>query len=263
MKTSPGIYQQDFRDKDGKRFSNIAERWVRFIESFRAARINAILPKGAILDIGCGRGIFLSKLKKYGWAPMGTELFEGANTIAEALEIPIKTGDLKELTLGTEVFDVVTLWHTLEHIEDLSVLKKIHKVLKENGILVVSVPNIGSVQARIFKNNWFHINEPYHIHHFSPRSLSTLLLNNGFSPYAINHFRFTYNFFGWLEGFIDAIFKQRNILFNELRKSSSVNLKRLMLLFLAALLAIPSLCALFVESAFRHGGSFDIYAKKA
>lgn len=263
MKVLPEIYQEDFRKKDGRRFNNFAERWVRFIESCRAARINAILTKGTILDIGCGRGIFLRKLKKYGWAPMGTELFEEAQTIAEALEIPIRIGDLKELTLGAKVFDVVTLWHTLEHIEDLSILKKIYEVLKQNGILVISVPNIASIQARIFKKNWFHINEPYHIHHFSPRSLSTLLVNNGFSPYAINHFRFTYNFFGWLEGFIDAIFKQRNILFSELRKSSSVNMKRLMLLFLAALLAIPSLFALFVESALRHGGSFDIYAKKA
>jgi len=262
MKVLPGLYQEDFREIDGSRFNNLTERWVKFIDRRRAARINAALPKGSILDVGCGRGIFLEELKKHGWEVLGTEVFEGAQEIAKSLLIPIKTGNLKDMDITADTFEVVTLWHTLEHIEDLSILDKINKILKKNGILIVNVPNIESFQSRIFKKKWIHYNVPHHVHHFSPKSLSLLLTQYGFSPFSVKHFCFTYNFFGWLEGFIDTLFKKRNILFDELRKNTPVDMKRLALYFFTAILAIPSLCIVFIESALRRGGTFEIYARK-
>ena len=122
------------------------------------------------------------------------QIFKEADEISRAKDIPVKKGDLKDVDIDEASMDVVTLWHTLEHIQDLSVLNKISSVLKKNAVLIISVPNIESFQSRIFGKKWLHYNEPYHLHHFSPKSLALLLEKSGFSPFKTKHFCFTIKF---------------------------------------------------------------------
>jgi len=138
---------------------------------------------GRVLDIGCGTGDYLAAMSALGWQCFGCEVSEAALTVARR-RLPQATlyhGTFEEISLKHDFFDAVTLWHTLEHLEDpLGILKHIHDLLVPNGRLVVAVPNIGSFEARIFRTRWDGIDVPYHLYLFSIESLRRLLQTAGF-----------------------------------------------------------------------------------
>jgi 2-polyprenyl-3-methyl-5-hydroxy-6-metoxy-1,4-benzoquinol methylase len=100
------------------------------------------LRKGVLLDYGCGTGYFLNKMKSVGWDVIGIEPDAGARAITLKL-FGIKTNPASSLTeLKNQSFDVVTLWHVLEHVHDLdNVLHHIARILKPGGKLIIAVPN--------------------------------------------------------------------------------------------------------------------------
>ena len=131
-------------------------------------------PKqGSLLDIGAGTGFFLSAAKKRGWSVMGIEPNLSARTLANS-KIPNTVFDVDTLqTLPEKSFDVITLWHVLEHLPNLEEdVKTIHKLLKPNGRIVVAVPNFKSFDADYFKSFWAAYDVPRHLWHFSQNSIS-------------------------------------------------------------------------------------------
>jgi 2-polyprenyl-3-methyl-5-hydroxy-6-metoxy-1,4-benzoquinol methylase len=134
--------------------------------------------KGNILDIGCGTGDFLVTAKNNGWTVLGIE----PNT--KAKEIAIKKGievlsDTEELTENQ--FDLITLWHVLEHLPELeSQLIKYHKLLKPNGSLVAAVPNFNCYSAAHYKSFWAAYDVPRHFWHFSQKGIKNLFSKNQF-----------------------------------------------------------------------------------
>ncbi len=113
--------------------------------------------EGKVLDIGCGNGRFLSTMRKFGWQPYGVEKNPKASKYArDELHLDVKTGDLLHCEYKDSSFDAVTMWHSLEHIYDpLDTLKEIGRILNNNGLLVVAVPNIDSFVAKVFKTYWY------------------------------------------------------------------------------------------------------------
>lgn len=131
-------------------------------------------PKqGSLLDIGAGTGFFLRAAKKRGWSVMGIEPNLSARTLANS-KIPNTVFDADTLqTLPEKSFDVITLWHVLEHLPNLEEdVKTIHKLLKPNGRIVVAVPNFKSFDADYFKSFWAAYDVPRHLWHFSQNSIS-------------------------------------------------------------------------------------------
>ncbi|MGB0879102.1 MAG: class I SAM-dependent methyltransferase [Polaribacter sp.] len=127
-----------------------------------------------VLDIGAGTGDFLVSCKKNGWKTFGTEPNKEARKLAKEKGIFLE----KEIKAYThKKFDVITLWHVLEHIESLSkYLKTLKKSLKENGTLVIAVPNYKSYDAEFYKEYWAAFDVPRHLWHFSQNSISKFFL---------------------------------------------------------------------------------------
>ena len=128
--------------------------------------------KGKILDIGAGTGDFLAFVKQNGWQTIGVELSQ------KAKEIAIKKGVqfVNEISeLENQSFDIITMWHVLEHVPDLE--KQIHelkRLLKPNGTLIVAAPNFKSFDANHYKEFWAAYDVPIHFWHFSKTAIKLL-----------------------------------------------------------------------------------------
>jgi SAM-dependent methyltransferase len=136
-----------------------------------------------VLDIGCGCGLFLFSMASSGWRVAGLEPSEQAVAFAtQRLGLDqIGRGDVTSADFSGEQFDLVTMWHVLEHVADpLDTLRRLHPWLRSDGLLAVCVPNIQSLQARVFRRYWFHLDVPRHLVHYSPVTLQFLLGRAGF-----------------------------------------------------------------------------------
>lgn len=130
------------------------------------------LGKTRVLDYGCGVGDFLNYAKKRGCQICGCDVSEEARRIAsEKLQTNIISPD--ELSsLPDWRFDVITMWHVLEHVDDLkSLVDQLHRLLIDKGRLVVAVPNFKSYDAQYYKDKWAAYDVPRHLSHFHVESL--------------------------------------------------------------------------------------------
>jgi SAM-dependent methyltransferase len=156
-------------------FFDLLYHAVRFVSIRRKLRL--IKPhqsqKGTLLDIGSGTGFFLRAAKKRGWIVKGIEPNNSARNFANS-KAPNTVFDVDTLqTLPEKSFDVITLWHVLEHLPNLEDdIQTIQKLLKPNGRLVVAVPNFKSFDADYFKSFWAAYDVPRHLWHFSQKSIS-------------------------------------------------------------------------------------------
>ena len=154
-------------------------------------QISIYKDKGRILDIGCSRGFFLNRMKQSGWSAFGVELNkEMAAHAKEKLGLDIFCGTLQETRFFDEFFDVVNLRHVLEHLlSPYQTLTHIHRVLKQEGIVVITVPNFEGFQRKIFGRYYLAIAGILHISQFTPRSLRSLLERTGYQIISINTFQ--------------------------------------------------------------------------
>ncbi|MFD1602142.1 class I SAM-dependent methyltransferase [Flavobacterium artemisiae] len=135
--------------------------------------INSQQPqKGKILDIGAGTGDFLLTAKNNGWETVGAEPSEKAKNIAKQKGISF-TEDIA--SLESHSFDVITMWHVLEHVPNLDdQIKELKRLLKPTGTLIVAVPNFKSFDAQHYKTFWAAYDVPIHFWHFSKKAIQLL-----------------------------------------------------------------------------------------
>lgn len=139
-------------------------------------------PSGNLLDIGCGTGAFLGEMKNAGWTVTGLEPDAGARAIAlEKHGVnALPSSDLMGLKDGE--YDVITLWHVLEHVHELDAyMAKIQALLKKGGKLIIAVPNYDSVDAKVYGAGWAAYDVPRHLYHFTPAAMAKLLSRTGFT----------------------------------------------------------------------------------
>ena len=150
---------------------------VRYISVKRKLRLlKPFQPKdGSLLDIGAGTGYFLRAAKNSGWDVTGIEPNASARTLANSKEPNTVFGSETLQHLTPQSFDVITLWHVLEHLPDLdNDLKLFKKLLKPNGRIIIAVPNFKSFDALYFKDYWAAYDVPRHLWHFSQQSISNV-----------------------------------------------------------------------------------------
>ncbi len=132
--------------------------------------------KGNLLDIGAGTGAFASTMKKSGWNVTALEPDPTARTNA-LKDFAIELQPTENLfSLPPKTFDVITLWHVLEHVHDLhTYLDTFFSLIVDGGILIIAVPNYTSYDAKTYSDNWAAYDVPRHLYHFSPESMKRLL----------------------------------------------------------------------------------------
>ncbi len=137
--------------------------------------------KGNLLEVGAGTGAFANAMDKKNWKVTALE------PDASSREIAFKNygfvlhpiSDLQILSPNT--YDVITLWHVLEHVHDLKIyISTFNKLLKDNGRLIIAVPNHTSFDAHFYRNFWAAYDVPRHLYHFSPTSMKFLMKSYGF-----------------------------------------------------------------------------------
>jgi SAM-dependent methyltransferase len=169
---------------------------------------------GRVLDIGCGTGEFLAAMRRLGWDTHGVEPNEGAAAYArEKLGLDVRADDLQNLDLPDCSFDLVTLWTVLEHLHDPgSVLRTARRILRPSGLLIISIPDIQSLDARCFGTSWVGYDTPRHLYVFSRDNIRSLLAQAGFATWDEEHSQADYyTFLGSLEPWLRARLHQRSI----------------------------------------------------
>ena len=137
---------------------------------------------GKVLDIGCGMGYFLYACRKHGYEVEGQDVSgDSASYVRSELKIPVTTGQIEEIDIGDNSMDIITMWHALEHTPDpRKHLKKAWNWLKPDGLLIVDVPNHEGMDAKKMWDKWNGWSLPYHLYHFTPDTLTDMLLQHGF-----------------------------------------------------------------------------------
>jgi 2-polyprenyl-3-methyl-5-hydroxy-6-metoxy-1,4-benzoquinol methylase len=160
---------------DNKR--SLFEKLYHFIKGIALKNklnlINSLQPqKGIILDIGAGTGEFLSVAKNDGWQTIGVEPSDRAKGIAKNKGVSFveETGELENHS-----FDLISMWHVLEHVPDLDKqIKELKRLLKPSGALIIAVPNFKSFDAQHYGKFWAAFDVPIHFWHFSKTAIKLL-----------------------------------------------------------------------------------------
>jgi len=141
---------------------------------------------GQILDYGCGRGDFILSMKQKGWVIIGAEPDEKAAQAA-SLQCSIKIISPDDVfSLPDSSFDVITLWHVLEHVHRLNeTVAKLRTLLKPDGILIIAVPNYESFDARFYKEHWAAFDVPRHLYHFSHKAMNAMLKQHHLNCFVV------------------------------------------------------------------------------
>ena len=157
------------------------------------AHIPSYKKNGVLLDIGCSWGNYLKKMYNLGWQVYGTEINSKACQFAKnELDLNnIYNGFFEDFSWGDNFFDVVHMSMVLEHLyEPNLILKKIHRCLKPNGLLIFSVPDISGFEAKLYKHYCYTLHVPQHLNHFSTKTITRFLSQNGFQILKIKHHNF-------------------------------------------------------------------------
>lgn len=159
-----------------------------------------------MLDFGCGDGGFIAAAKAVGWDAVGVEM-RPDHARAKGLTVFERIED------APGPFDVITLWHSLEHVAaPRATVERLLELLKPGGHMIIAVPNRASWQARLFGRRWFHIDAPRHLFHFTPLALQRLLERQRLSPARRWNLELEIDLFGWTQSALNLVLPHPNVL---------------------------------------------------
>ena len=174
-------YKSDKYISHAKRVTSIFDLVYKIVQKFtlRSKRktVERIAQEksGTLLDIGCGTGDFINVMKQSGWNINGVEINESARSLAEE-NIGKTIFSQNDFFNSEKKYDVITLWHSLEHLNTLTrFLEKISISLNANGVVLIAVPNYQSFDAEHYQQDWAAYDLPRHLYHFSPEAMVKLM----------------------------------------------------------------------------------------
>lgn len=184
------IYEEYYSDREppgedyryGSPEDRLAELYA--INQQRVSLIGNYRLAGRIFDVGCGRGYFLKTARERNFDATGIDISDRAVSYAQReYSLNVRRATIEDVGTSDEQFDIVTLWHVLEHLnEPLHALRIVNRILAESGFCVVEVPNLRSVKFIASGGRWVGGNHPrYHRTFFTATTLRHVLLKAGFS----------------------------------------------------------------------------------
>ncbi|MFH1052542.1 MAG: class I SAM-dependent methyltransferase [bacterium] len=173
------ISEEDFNGLEKRRIFRFPEQ-IELISKI----IHYQKPPAKILDIGSDRGFFLDEARRFGYLVKGLEPLEQAAEYCKSIGIDV----YNNLNQINETFDIITLWHSLEHhLVPKQSLEQIRNFLTDSGYLFIRVPAFDSLARKLFGNKWIWFQPENHYYHYSINSLSFVIESSGFSLVHIEH----------------------------------------------------------------------------
>lgn len=264
-------YAASYYGTRSTKFPAPIERLREAAAAGRSRRLLAGLPTNArILDVGCGDGRLLRLL---GQRAAATELHgielpgPAADRAAAVPGIHLHRGTLDDATYPEAHFDLICLVHVLEHLPAPgATLPRLARLLRPGGRLLLSFPNIASLQARAFGTAWFHLDAPRHLTLPPPDAVRGHLAAQGVTLERLQHTCWEQNLYGWLQSALNAIDRDRNLLYERLKGNRSHRAERrwafLAHAILAALLLPASVLAELAAIALRSGATVEMTFRK-
>ena len=217
-------YTADYYGSASSKFIAGIERVLALSTTGRARKIVRLWRKSnqsqkspAVLDIGCGRGHLLRAFQRLGGTVLGLERQEFP--LDEKIDDCVRIGSISDPEYAERQFDIIILWHVLEHLEKHdALLQDLSNRLSKDGLLIIAVPNFSSLQQSLFSKYWFHLDLPRHLVHFDKEWLELNLSNNGYEIEFESSTDLLQNTFGFIQSSMNFIFRgQRNAFYNLLK----------------------------------------------
>ena len=253
----------------------VLSKTLQMMECARLRTIERLAPDltvGRVLDIGSGKARFLRCALAQGWQATGLEPVRLADkTVEEGQGLTIVRDYLRADLWESEQFDLITLWHVLEHLPDpLWAMQVAHNWLKKDGAIALAMPNLDSWQAKIGKGVWFHLDPPRHLHHFTPPTLKKLLEAAGFVDVKFVFPLFGLNVLGMPMTVLNRLGFSPNLLYNFLKRNRAglpsskgrLTIEAILSTLALALLSAPLFFLTLAESLLGHGGTMIVLARK-
>jgi len=246
----------DYEKYDSRK--TIFEKIIDYENQRIIDRIEKMVGKGKILDFGSGKGNFLFLAKKRGYKVAGIETaIERAEFCEKNFQIEIIKSVYDSGKIGEEPFNIITLFHVIEHLPNpLKLLNNlINYNLEKNGLIIIEVPNLSSIQAIIARNNWMHFDVPRHISHFTSKKLLEIIRELNLKVICTEHFSFHLGVLGMCHSLL-TILGYKGKIIKDLKNYDVKTIFFLCLIYPFALILE------FFSSLFRRGGIIRVYCIK-
>jgi SAM-dependent methyltransferase len=211
-----------------------------------------------------------------GWTAVGTEFSEElVDEVADTLGVTIhQTPNLRDCQFPDDYFNAGICYHVLEHLRNpIITLDEIHRIIHPKGMLISAVPNIESFTARVSKNQWFGIDVPRHLFHFSPDTLERTLTKCGFEVTSKSSLSWEQDVFGFSQSLLNLLGFPVNIFYDLIRSpagrirhkftySNNIigKIQIAIILFIGSILSFLGLIVAFVTSIIGSGGTLEYWS---
>jgi SAM-dependent methyltransferase len=250
------------------RLAAVAEPLLRIFDQRRLRLLTPGLAgaraPARVIDAGAGRGRFVSAARAAGLDAEGIEPSQrGALAAAERYGVTVRPATVEDAGIAPASVDAVTLWHVLEHSEDPgAMLERVRDWLRPGGALLVGVPNLASLQARLGGGRWFHLDVPRHRVHFTPAGLEALLPRHALEPLGAHHVLAEHNPFGMWQSLTSRLTRTPSYAYHLLKHNAPLRSPDL-LITLAALPLLPAAAALELAAGWAgRGGTIAVLARR-
>ncbi len=221
-------------------------------------------PGTRLLDVGAGRGRFVAAARAAGYAAEGIEPSRrGVRAAREEYGVDLRREALADAPVPPGSLGAITLWHVLEHLDDPArALTTVAGWLEPGGVLLVGVPNLASLQARIGGARWFHLDVPRHRTHFTARGIAVALAAAGLEPVHTTHLLAEHNPFGMWQSILSRLTRRPSYLYNLLKRSAPLASRDLPVT-VAGLALLPAAVLLeLLAGLARRGGTVAVLARR-